>query len=207
MFVTLLHSKGVSWMMNSEAQCMWSSAFWRAGWSMSYWGTDFQHASLPSSCHRNSHTSETHQKKKKILSEFINPNNLWTNLISLVVGFPVLLLPFGGQILVLRRSELFHTWSCRQSQFHHFISILDLLPWLLLADRWGCEYDVPQLPSYRLSTYTSGCHRPQHCYIRLLFAGLVGGKKIFLLKVSSHVEYSSLCRCPECDLVTTFFIQ
>lgn len=203
MFVTLLLSKGVSWMMNWEAQCMWSSAFEACCIE-----------GLTSSmrlCPAVATGIHTHlrpiRKKKKNLSEFINPNNLWTNLISLVVGFPVLLLPFGGQILVLRRSELFHTWSCRQSQFHHFISILDLLPWLLLADRWGCEYDVPQLPSYGLSTYTSGCHRPQHCYIRLLFAGLVGGKKIFLLKVSSHLEYSSLCRCPECDLVTTFFIQ
>lgn len=144
---------------------------------MSYEETCFQHASLPSSCHRNSHTSETDQKK--IQSELINPNNLWTDLISLVVGFPVLLLPFGGQVLVLRRSELLHTWRYSHSQFHHFVSILDLLSWLLLADRWGCEHDVPQLPSYRLSTYTSECHRPWCCYIRLLFVSLMGGNKIF----------------------------
>lgn len=169
---------------------------------MSYKGTCFQHASLPSSYHRNSHTSETYQKK--IQPEFINPNNLWTDLISLVVGFPVLLLPFGGQVLVLRRSELFHTWSYSHLQFHHFISILDLLPWLLLADRWGFERDVPQLPSYRLGTYTSECHRPRCCYIHLLFVSLVGGNRIFLLKVSSHIEYSSPCQCPDCDLVTAF---
>lgn len=146
-------------------------------------------------------------KKKKNHSEFINPNNLWTDLISLVVGFPVLLLPFGGRVLVLRRSELFHTWSYSHSQFHHFISILDLLPWLLLADRWGCERDVPQLPPYRLSTYTSECHHPCCCYIRLLFVSLVGGNRICLLKVSSHIEYSSPRQCPECDSVTAFFTQ
>lgn len=165
---------------------MWSSA-------ISMWGTACHMKGLASSmrlCLAVAAGIHTHLRpiRKKIQSEFVNPNNLWTDLISLVVGFPVLLLPFGGQVLALRRSELFLTWSHSHSQFHCFISILDLLPWLLLADIWGCECDVPQLLSYCLGTYTSERQRPWCCYV-CLFLSLMGGNRFFLLKVSSHIEY------------------
>lgn len=165
---------------------MWSSA-------ISMWGTACHMKGLASSmrlCLAVATGIHTHLRpiRKKIQSEFVNPNNLWTDLISLVVGFPVLLLPFGGQVLALRRSELFLTWSHSHSQFHCFIPILDLLPWLLPADRWGCERDVPQLLSYCLGTYTSECHHPWCCYV-CLFLSLMGGNRFFLLKVSSHTEY------------------
>lgn len=192
MSVILLFVKRINYKINLQLWCMWSSA-------ISMWGT---------ACHMNRRTSSmslflvvatgshTHLRpiRKKIQSEFINPNNLWTDLISLVVGFPVLLLPFGGQVLALRRSEVFHTWTYSHSQFHCFISTPDLLPWLLLADIWGCERDVPQLLSCCLGTYTSECHHPWCCYT-CLFVSLMGGNRIFLLKVSSHIEYSFLCQC------------
>lgn len=90
--------------------------------------------------------------RKKIQSEFINPNNLWTDLISLVVGFPVLLLPFGGQVFVLRRSELFHTVTISSFYFDSRFTPLAFTSRQMRLWSWCATASI--LPS-------------QHLYIRM----------------------------------------